>query len=322
MRLNNFFGPPDSARTLPVAKTVSLLSENLHRALAGTSSRKTSPRPPRQRITRTDFERAFRPFFVQSHVTVAPSNRLRAMPVPQTVCDSIDDYMKGSITRTASELSQNLAEMKGFWRSASTRRRRDRYKALPRVKDLVTQMQGQSENPIDLTGCPDIDKSADPVMLLKEVPVKHLYYAEDVRPAYQGTFTRHPPDNEARQLARNPFKRKLPDTDYEYDSEAEWEEPDPEGDDVDSDGEEDVDDSDDAEMEGFLDDEGCEVRAADARFKRPAMSGDLEPISTGLCWQDEKGQCPKLPKTTGIPALDLDKLRMEIITGPLNFINC
>lgn len=317
MRLNTFFGPPDSPRTLPIGKTVSLLEETLLKGMRNTGKRKTPPRSSRRKTAQTDFERAFAPFFIQSHVFMAPTNTLRDIPLTQAVCDAIDEQMKGSAADTPSERSQALVDIKGFWQSTRTKLGRERIKPIPRVRDLLMQLQGQVENPIDLTDRPDVDMADNPVTLLDGVPVKHLFYAEDVRPAYNGTFTRHPPEDEARRLARNPFQRKLPDTDYDYDSEAEWEEPDPEAEDVESNGEEDVDDGDgdDAEMEGFLDDEGCEVKIADARYKRPVISGDLEPISTGLCWEDAEGHCHKPQKTTGASKIDLEHFRMEIIGG-------
>ena len=54
--------------------------------------------------------------------------------------------------------------------------------------------------------------------MLKQLPLKHLHYAEDVRPAYNGTFTRR-----TKLTPRNPFTRDAEAFAYDYDSEAEWE---------------------------------------------------------------------------------------------------
>lgn len=76
----------------------------------------------------------------------------------------------------------------------------------------------------------------------------------------------------------------MPNTNYDYDSEAEWEDP-GEGEDLVSEDEEPDADEDEDEMDGFLDDED----AADAKPKRRALLGDLEPSSTGICWSENEG---------------------------------
>lgn len=109
--------------------------------------------------------------------------------------------------------------------------------------------------------------------------MKYIHFSEDVRPPYYGTYTKNYGDAEARRLARNPIARVRKDTQYDYDSEAEWEEPE-EGEDLDSDGEDDGDEDIEDDMDGFLDDD------EDAQLKRRLISGDLVPVSTGLCWED------------------------------------
>lgn len=115
--------------------------------------------------------------------------------------------------------------------------------------------------------------------ILRHIPMKTLRFSEDVRPPYQGTFTRSVPAQSARKLSRNPYHRGLPDVNYDYDSEAEWEEPE-EGEDQDS--EEDYEGSDDGDddMDGFLDDEDDALLAG----KRRLIVGDLEPVCSGLHW--------------------------------------
>ncbi|KAK4690573.1 hypothetical protein P7C71_g6245, partial [Lecanoromycetidae sp. Uapishka_2] len=133
-----------------------------------------------------------------------------------------------------------------------------------------------------------------------------LMFYQDVRPPYIGTYTRLQDGRSISQIARDPFSRTLPATNYDDDSEGEWEEPE-EGEDLDSEGEEELgDDEDEGEMEGFLDDE----EAADARaIKRRPVLGDMEPICTGVCWEG-----PKYPTCQDEDfALDLSKVKLDIL---------
>lgn len=115
--------------------------------------------------------------------------------------------------------------------------------------------------------------------VLRQIPMKTLRFSEDVRPPYQGTFSRPVPEVSARKLARNPYYRGLPEVNYDYDSEAEWEEPE-EGEDLDSEEDEEGSEDGDDDMDGFLDDEDDALLAG----KRRPIVGDLEPVSSGLRW--------------------------------------
>lgn len=149
------------------------------------------------------------------------------------------------------------------------------------VTEVVDCVNKSSDRPVDLTA-ENATAARHPLEMLKEIPVKYIHFCTDVRPPYCGTYTRPYTDAEAAHLARNPFSRIRQDTDYDYDSEAEWDEPE-EGEDLDSDGEEDNEDDADDDMDGFLDDE------EDPQLKRGLISGDLVPVSTGLCWEDTDG---------------------------------
>ncbi len=92
--------------------------------------------------------------------------------------------------------------------------------------------------------------------------------------------------------------------DYDYDSEGEWEEP-GEGEDLDSEGEEEIESEDGDDMEGFLDDEDV-ADSAKALQKRRLVTGDLEPISTGLCWEDDNNYQAHR---------DLAQFQLEVILG-------
>ncbi|KAF2754846.1 hypothetical protein EJ05DRAFT_135488 [Pseudovirgaria hyperparasitica] len=151
------------------------------------------------------------------------------------------------------------------------------------VKHLMELVSGTSTHPIDLTSDSTIPSEREALEWLRKVPVKYLEFGEDVRPPYCGTYTKRIPKSEARRLAINPRTPKLPEINYQYDSEAEWEEPE-EGEDILSDGEEDLESNDDGEdMDGFLDDE----EAVDS--KRRMVGGDLEPVNSGLVWENASG---------------------------------
>ena len=140
--------------------------------------------------------------------------------------------------------------------------------------------------------------------LLKTIPVKVLKFAEDVRPPYIGTYTRLRDAQSISRLARNPFRRELPQTNYDYDSEAEWEEP-GEGEDLDSEGEEEIEDEDEADMEGFLDDEETDARA----IKRRPILGDLEPTCSGIFWEGPQAQGPEKA------SVDLLVFKLDVLMG-------
>jgi chromatin assembly factor 1 subunit A len=111
------------------------------------------------------------------------------------------------------------------------------------------------------------------------------------------------------RLARNPLRRDLPNTDYDYDSEAEWIEDDEDAEELMSEGDNDKEEDDgDEDMDGFLDDENDE--AAISKSKRSVLMGDLEPVSTGLCWEDGK------KRNTNVKMIPY---RMEIILSKFFF---
>lgn len=156
-----------------------------------------------------------------------------------------------------------------------TRRRGRRTKS---VKEILQNVQTAA----DASALSLESKSVEnPLKQLRNITMKSLKFGEDVRPPYQGTFTRAVPDSSAKKLCRNPYYRGLPDVNYDYDSEAEWEEPE-EGEDLDSEDEEESDDGED-DMDGFLDDEDDAL----AGGKRRLIVGDLEPVCSGIQWASE-----------------------------------
>jgi chromatin assembly factor 1 subunit A len=177
-------------------------------------------------------------------------------------------------------------------------------KTIP-ILEIVELVNGTSDKPIDLTS------DRDPLDLLKQIPMKYLHFPRDVRPPYYGTYTKPHTQHEELKLARNPFSRTLRDCNYDYDSEAEWDEPE-EGEDLDSEGDDDLDDEVEDEFDGFLDDD------EDHQLKRRHISGDLEPISTGLCWQDARG-VSRLNDGSGAISTEFKEFEIGFLLGMLTY---
>lgn len=239
------------------------------------SPRKSAPTEASQELTRdlqSDYEREFPPFFLQSHTVVAPPHRFgrdaeALAHVRQTVDSSLSkDPPDEVLPFRPSEVLQLIP---------FHRRRSDR---LASVKDILLQLQ-KSEEPSQPGQSLSAGSAPTPQELLRKVTMKSLKFGEDIRPPYQGTYTRHVPEPSARRLARNPYHRALPDTNYDYDSEAEWEEPE-EGEELGSEEEDEGSDEGEDDLDGFLDDEDDAL----AGGKRRLIVGDLEPVTTGLQW--------------------------------------
>ena len=176
------------------------------------------------------------------------------------------------------------------------------------VKSVIAALHGTAINPIDLTGSSSAIVKQNPQDLLQLVRVKYLRYAEDVRPPYVGTYTKQPQTCSVSRLCKKPFTRALPATNYDYDSEAEWEEL-GEGEDLDSEGEEESGDEEGGDdLKEFLDDD----EAGDGgKAKRRHVMGDVQPISTGLCWEDSSGDSRNLIVPYGQSSLDLRPFRLD-----------
>lgn len=176
------------------------------------------------------------------------------------------------------------------------------------VKELVAEIQGTSQLHINLTRIKTRSSKKAPD-LLAAIPIKYLQFAEDVRPPYIGTFSKILEPQTYLNLCRNPFSRTLPAVNYDYDSEAEWEEP-GEGEDLESEGEEEEEDEDSDDIEEFLDDV---EETGEPSSKRRLMCGDLEPISTGLCWENQGAQNQSNNGDKG--GLDLKDFKIQTLSG-------
>jgi chromatin assembly factor 1 subunit A len=177
------------------------------------------------------------------------------------------------------------------------------------VKDIVSALQGTPNNPIDLTCGGDQSESyAKAVEIANHTSMKYLYFSENVRPAYFGTFTAPLSLGKLQKLARNPRARLVHDLSYDYDSEAEWEEED--GDDVASEGddEDDLDEGEDETDRGFIDDAEFDAPL----LKRDPLSGtELMPVCTGIHWEDKSGVLH--PADITAATLDFSAFEMEYL---------
>lgn len=229
----------------------------------------------------SDYNRVFPEFFLQSHTVVAPPHRFqRDSEALGVVRRSVDESLKSGHSSEPpvfrpSEVFRMIPYKRRWGKQPGS------------VKDILLQIQNMGDNRDAAVGTGSAGDAKlhnrRPQDLLKQVRMKSLKFGEDVRPPYQGTFTRKVPESSAQKISRNPFRRCLPDTNYDYDSEAEWEEPE-EGEELDSEEEEEADDEVDDDLEGFLDDDGDEDQPVDG--KRRLIVGDLEPQASGIRWQE------------------------------------
>ncbi|KAI9676346.1 MAG: hypothetical protein M1817_000503 [Caeruleum heppii] len=316
LRLGSFFGKPSAQGAVAPAAATSTaadFSDSL------TQSRPTSMACPSNDLLPrkdSDYSRTFPPFFLQSHVTLAPWNRFSPdEPSAERSMTILDGHLNRdqepeSPRQPSRLLFELLAPALAFQPGSRPRRRRHS----PSTKQLVTEILGSVDCPIDLTAQRSPHSQRQAAMLLRQLPVKVLQFAEDVRPPYRGTFTRQPPAHSSLGSGKNPFQRSLPDINYDYDSEAEWEEPE-EGEDLDSEGDEEALSDDDAdEMDGFLDDEAI-GDATTSSQKRAGIGSNLDPVCSGLCWEDHDRQVLSADPSRSRPLVNLNGYRLEVIPG-------
>jgi chromatin assembly factor 1 subunit A len=173
------------------------------------------------------------------------------------------------------------------------------------MREIMEQLQGSSANAIDLTADQKFD-SQEAIRMAQGTAVKFIYFSENVRPAYFGTYTHPISLARLRRLGRSPYS-KVHHLNYDYDSEAEWEED--EGDDVASGCDDEEDEEGEDDLDGFVDDEDY---GPGGFRKQPVLGGkDLTPVCTGLQWEDDKGV---LHSTDDTPmSVDLDSMQMEFL---------
>ncbi|KAJ5223762.1 hypothetical protein N7468_008304 [Penicillium chermesinum] len=261
-KLNSFFAkPPPPTSPAKSANSPSKPQPNV------------DPVPTPVKSSESDYSKEFPEFFVQSHTTVAPPHRFQR---DELALKHVRQTLDASLDPSAKPFKHTPFRPSEVFNLIPYRRRQGRqgYSA----REIMRTMQEQNEQ--EHTGAQaDRQTKKSPQKMLLEVQMKSLKFCEDVRPPYQGTYTRAVPPAEAKKMSRNPYHKGLPETNYEYDSEAEWEEPE-EGEDLDSEEEEEGSEDGDEEMDDFLDDEDDAL----AGGKRRQIVGDLEPVCSGIRW--------------------------------------
>lgn len=274
--INSFFGKPAASPAEKSAAKGRSMSPAPSNPVLSTIALSEPPDAPSKTET-LPYHTLFPAFFRKEDVSLAPINRFERDEEASTAVQAlVDSYINGdrSLGRQHSFDAFSLFHL-------PSQHTLVRGKRCTPVREIMAEFAGNSSRPIDLTTDSQNSQIKRTSELLKRVPMKFLKFQEDVRPPYRGTYTSRPV-NGISKLARNPMRRDLPNTNYDYDSEAEWVEE--EGDeDLDSDGEDEEIDDDVDDMEGFLDDEGDVA----VNSKRLVVQGDLEPVSTGLCWEDQ-----------------------------------
>ncbi|KAF2023649.1 hypothetical protein EK21DRAFT_118559 [Setomelanomma holmii] len=308
MRLGAFFAKPKSTGVSPGKVSVES-SQNPHApaasllappTVAATNSAPPSPQKNIVKNAHSDYERYFFPFNLLPHTILAPTNVFMDNAAKMQAAQSRLDNL---ISREDINMeSISIQSLTALLPSAGGRGAKS-----PTVGDVIECVNGSSDQPIDLT-VDDISKTRRPLDMLRQMSMKYIHFGEDVRPPYYGTYTQSYTDSQASRLARNPVSRLRQDTNYDYDSEAEWDEPE-EGEDLDSEGDDDENEDIEDDMEGFLDDE------EDPQLKRRLISGDLQPISTGLCWQDDYG-ISRLNDSSGAICTDFRDFSMGFLLHP------
>ncbi|KLJ09513.1 hypothetical protein EMPG_15070 [Blastomyces silverae] len=294
MRLNAFFAKPTTSNsTSTVNAAEGGNSTSVNDSSGGSAATKSEQKPL------SDYEQEFPPFFLRSHVKLAPPHRFeRDADSLKYACKKLDSLFK-NVTSSEEEAPAMTFRPSELFDMLPYRRQQGKPNG-PTVREVLLRMQGAASNTIDLTGD---EKTQNPGDLLKKIPMKVLKFSEDVRPPYQGTFSKRLAKQEARRLCRNPFGRIVPDFNYDYDSEAEWEEPE-EGEDLDSEGEEEMSEEGDGDMEDFLDDGDDDAVGG----RRRVIVGDLEPVCSGIHWEGEGDIDPMM-----------SSYRMQVISETLNF---
>ncbi|KAJ5735761.1 uncharacterized protein N7483_000886 [Penicillium malachiteum] len=261
-KLNSFFGKPRQP-TEPV-KTAAL-SSNIPSTGSDTNV---------FTLRNSDYAKDFPDFFLKSNTVVAPPHRFERDSEALAHVRHTIDASFCSNDNTPYEIQPFVPST--IFNLVPYRRRQGRY--THSVKEILQTMQNLEDAANQLGG--EVKEKSIKASLdeLRQIPMKSLKFGEDVRPAYQGTFSKQIPILSANKVSRNPYHRGLPDVNYDYDSEVEWEEPE-EGEELDSEEEEEASDDGEDDMDGFLDDEDDALAG-----KRRMIVGDLEPVCSGLHW--------------------------------------
>ncbi|WBW73990.1 histone H3-H4 chaperone, CAF assembly factor (CAF-1) complex subunit A Pcf1 [Schizosaccharomyces osmophilus] len=228
----------------------------------GKASNKESP-VREQEQPATDFDKTFRPFFLKSQTAFAkfPPCAHSFDQLDKLLTSTSDDSLtiKKLLSSSRSSRSTTKPPLAGSPKGFQSQWVKQ---CMERFQDPITS------NPEDI------------LQQVSKAPIKLIYFAEDIRPPYFGTFTKQHTEED---VYVNPWLEDK-SIDYGYDSEAEWVADDEEGEDLDSEDDE-LDNSDDNLDEadaGFVDDDNDKESASSERAN--GLVGPLQPIIEGPCW--------------------------------------
>ncbi|EPX70484.1 CAF assembly factor complex large subunit Pcf1 [Schizosaccharomyces octosporus yFS286] len=228
----------------------------------GKSSNKNPPLKEQEQPA-TDFEKTFRPFFLKSQTAFA-----KFPP-----CGYSFDQLDKLLTST----SDHSLTLEKLLSSVHSSHPTNEPSFVESPKGLQSQWVKQC---MERFQDPNTSNPEEILQQVSKAPIKLIYFSEDIRPPYFGTFTKKHTEED---INVNPW---LEDStiDYGYDSEAEWVADDEEGEDLDSEDDE-LDNSDDNLDEadaGFVDDDNDKESVSSAKVN--VLVGPLQPIVEGPCW--------------------------------------
>ncbi|EPY51640.1 CAF assembly factor complex large subunit Pcf1 [Schizosaccharomyces cryophilus OY26] len=229
----------------------------------GKASNKESP-VSEQEQPATDFDKTFRPFFLKSQAAFAkfPPCLYSFDQLDKLLTSTSDDSLTLKKLLLSHRSSQALSE--------------------PLHAKLPTGFKSQwVKHFMDKFQDPNVSNPEEILQQVSKAQVKLIYFAQDIRPPYFGTFTKQHTEE---SIYVNPWLEDKT-IDYGYDSEAEWVADDEEeGEDLDSEDDE-LDNSDDNLDEvdaGFVDDDNDKEIITSGKPNR--LVGPLQPIIEGPSW--------------------------------------
>ncbi|VVT50019.1 uncharacterized protein SAPINGB_P002560 [Magnusiomyces paraingens] len=227
---------------------------------------------PKTSTPESEFDRVFLPYYQRSNVTIHLPLDARPKIDVETVCKRMDEDFQGG---------EDIFE----WFKAQRRLRGDN--SVPfTAREVVDLANSETATEAEIAAA------------LATLPYKHLQFAENIRPPYQGTFQRRNV-----HIPRGTFLFKDSGMNYDYDSDIEWTHEDEEGEDLDEESSADDEDDDDGDdMEDFLSsDEG------DAPRRRI-----VGPLTAFVSWNDGKTD------TALYKSLEIDVLSYNGVPGPID----
>ncbi|KAI1661218.1 chromatin assembly factor 1 subunit A-domain-containing protein [Daldinia decipiens] len=225
------------------------------------------------------YDRVFQPFFVKPDVMLAPQPFELDDETKDAKSRILDQYIRGE----RGEFNPKPFNPAETFNLAFTRKRGI---IPPSVKSIMESVHSETEQAGTTTESQTKKLAENAQEQLNAIKTKYLSFYEDVRPPYFGTVTTPIEATKLRFISRRPVGKVLP-LNYDYDSEAEWVEDD--GEDLDDEDDDDDSHDGDGEMEDFLDDSEDQPTTT-----RPTFLGEKEPVSTGICFEDQtrSGPCP------------------------------